>query len=581
MEINRKKIIKKYKDMKNLKLAYIWAILVLVVGVGCEDVLDTEASDAFAEDLIYSDPDQVERLVYPVYNSTESWGLNKFQWWSRRFNIEVGSFEARFNFNDLDQLRLRAGWTPSNVGVLGEKWSNYWSYIRSANEFLDKIDASEAMQTDPDRVNLLKAEMKFLRANIYTKLIKYYGGVPILENALGLDDNFDLVRNSYEECVDFIVRELDEAAAILPESRPASEFGRATKLSALAVKSRTLLYAASILHDPSTAPNGPLYDYSKSTKWQDAADAAKAIIDIVGARDLIPVADATEYHNLFLSPNQDILFARAFSSAYYDFGTDANSLWNQTQAPSGYGGWALSSPTHNFALLYNMADGTSTSEGGYDPANPNENRELRYYADLNYNGAQFRGRDIQYYLSEDVDAQPHGLDSPQGLGNTGHSSKTGYNIRKFQDESVGLTDVSPNRPYILYRLAEVYLNYAEAQYHLGQEDIARQFVSKVSTRALQPAITSSGAELLEDIKRERRVELAFEGHNFFDERRWMNEDHLGFDVKGLKWTMAADGTVSNQEYTVVNRPWFERQYYLPIPASEVEKAPSMVQNDGY
>ena len=162
MEIKRKTIIKKYKDMKNLRLAYMWVILALVVSAGCEDVLDTEASDAFAEDLIYSDPDQVERLVFPVYNSTESWGLNKFQWWSRRFNIEVGSFEARFNFNDLDQLRLRAGWTPSNVGVLGEKWGNYWSYIRSANEFLDKIDDSEAMQTDPDKVNLLKAEMKFL-----------------------------------------------------------------------------------------------------------------------------------------------------------------------------------------------------------------------------------------------------------------------------------------------------------------------------------------------------------------------------------------------------------------------------------
>ena len=116
---------------------------------------------------------------------------------------------------------------------------------------------------------------------------------------------------------------------------------------------------------------------------------------------------------------------------------------------------------------------------------------------------------------------------------------------------------------------------------MGEEGIAREFVSKVSTRALQPAITSTGAELLEDIKRERRVELAFEGHNFFDERRWMNEDHLGFEVKGLKWTKASDGTVSNEEYTVVNRPWFERQYYLPIPASEVEKAPSMVQNDGY
>ncbi|MGP1993241.1 RagB/SusD family nutrient uptake outer membrane protein [Zobellia laminariae] len=568
--------------MKYINIKQFGVLIALFATIGCEDVLDTEASDAFTEDIIYSEPDQVERLVYPVYNSTESWGLNKAQWWSRRFNIEVGSFEAKFNFNDLDQLRLRAGWSPSNVGVLAQKWSTYWDYVRLANEFLDRIDESEAMKTDPDKVAILKAEMKFLRANIYSKLIKYYGGVPILENALGLDADFALVRNSYEECVDFIVKELDEAAAVLPETRPDNEFGRATKLAAMAVKSRTLLYAASILHDPATEPSGPLYDYAKASKWQDASDAAKEIIDLVGARDLIAVSDAKEYQNLFLSPNQDILFARAYSGLYYDFGTDANSLWNQTQAPSGYGGWALSSPTHNFALLFNMADGSSTDEAGYDPANPNANREMRFYADLFYQGSTFRGRPVDYALADNPsEATPHGLDSPEGLGNTGHSSKTGYNIRKFQDESVGMTDISPSRPFILYRLAEIYLNYAEAQYELGQEGTAREFVSKVATRGLQPAITASGTDLLEAIKRERRIELAFEGHNFFDERRWMNEDHLGFDIKGLKWTKATDGNLTNEEYTVVERPWFERQYYLPIPQSEVEKAPSMVQNAGY
>lgn len=567
--------------MKNKKNIYIWVLSALLIATSCEDTLDTEASDAFAEDLIYSDPDQVERLVYPIYNSTESWSLNKFQWWSRRFNIEIGSYEARFNFRDLDQLNLRAGWTPSNVGVLREKWQNYWDYIRLANEFLDRIDGSEAMQKAPEKVAILKAEVQFLRANIYSKLLKYYGGVPIIENALGLDDNFNLERDSYEDVVSFIVGELDEAASVLPETRPNSEFGRATQLAALALKSRTLLYAASKLHDPSTSPSGPLYDYTNSNKWQEAADAAKEIIDIVGARDLIPVSTPEDYQNLFLSPNQDILFARPYNSVYYDFGTDVNSLPDQTQSPSGYGGWALSSPTHNFALLFDMADGSSTDEGGYDPQNPNENRELRYYADLLFNGAEFRGRDVQYYLSEDVDTYPHGLDSPEGLGNTLHSSKTGYNIRKFQNESVGLTDTSPERPYILYRLAEIYLNYAEAKYHLGDEETAREFASKVSTRAKQPPITSSGDELLEDIKDERRIELAFEGHNFFDERRWMNVDHLGFEVKGLQWTKEADGSVDHELYTVTTRPWYERMYYLPIPESEIEKAPALEQNFGY
>ncbi|MEO0473779.1 MAG: RagB/SusD family nutrient uptake outer membrane protein [Bacteroidota bacterium] len=569
--------------MKTLFYKYFVIAIAFFSLSACEgDLLDTVARDAFAEDLVYSDPDQAERLVFTAYNSTESWGINRFQWWGRRFNIEGASFEAKFNFKDLDLFRVRAGWNPGNTGIFNQTWQNYWDYVRLTNEFLDQIDSSPAMEADPEKVGILKAEMRFLRANLYAKLIRYYGGVPIIERALGLDDDFDLARNSYEECVDFIVKELDEAAAVLPLTRPDSEFGRATQLAALAVKSRTLLHAASPLHDPNTMPNGPLYDYTKSSKWQDAADAAKEVMDLLGTPDLLAVNNAEDYQKLFLSANEHILFARPYNAEFYEFGTDANSLWDQTQSPNGYTGWALSSPTHNFALQFNMADGSTTAGGTYDPSNPNEGREIRFYANLLFNGAEFRGRSVEYFLSEDVAIHPHGLDSPEGIGNTEHSSKTGYNIRKFQDENVPVAGgISAERPFILYRLAEIYLNYAEAQFHLGNEAGAREFLNKVSSRALQPEITAGGVELLEAIKRERRVELCFEGHNFFDERRWMEEEHLGFDIQGLLWTKKADGTMEYEEYTVVSRAFPEKHYYLPIPRSEIEKAPSLKQNFGY
>ena len=570
--------------MKNIKLTYILILFGMFALTSCEDVLNTEAKDAFAEDLIYSDVNQMERLVFTAYNSTESWSFNRFDWWGRRFNIENASFESKFNFKDLDLFKLRQGLTPSNQGLFNQKWMNYWDYVRSTNEFLDRVDDSPAMASNPDEVNVLKAEKKFLRANLYAKIIKYYGGVPIMERALGLDDDFNLTRNTYQECIEFIVRELDEAATVLPATRPDAEFGRATKVAALAVKSRVLLYAASKLHDPATAPdNNALYTYDKAAKWQDAADAAKAVIDLVGGRDLIATANADAYQKLFLSPNADIIFARSYSSQYYEFGTDANSLWDQTQSPNGYGGWALSSPTHNYALQYNMSDGTTTDGTTFDAANPNANREMRYYANLLFQGADFRGRPVDYALADNPSPEtPHGLDSPQGGGNTLHSSKTGYNMRKFQDESVEVSGgISPKRPFILYRLAEIYLNYAEAMYHVGDEDAAKLYLNKVSSRALQPEITARGDDLYEAIKRERRVELAFEGHNFFDERRWMQVDHLGMDIKGLKWTRKGDGSLKFEEYTVVNRPWWDKHYYIPIPASEVEKAPNLVQNFGY
>ncbi|MDO6737004.1 RagB/SusD family nutrient uptake outer membrane protein [Wenyingzhuangia sp. 2_MG-2023] len=569
---------KNIKKYKHICLGILVSTLSLT---SCEDSLDTLPTNRTDATVILSDPALVENLLFKTYNSTETWGYNNSIWWSRRYNLESGSYEAKFNFKDQDRLRLRAGWTPTNVGDFRLKWENYWSYIREANDFIEKVESSEAMSQDPSGVAILVAEMRFLRANIYFKLINLWGGVPIIEKAGGLDDSYDLARNSYEECVDFIVSELDQVIAVLPETRPSDEFGRATSLSAMAVKSRLLLYAASNLHDSSTVPNGPLYDYTKASKWEDAADAAKDIIDAVADRDLISVADAKEYQNLFLSVNQDILFGRAFGSTVYGFGVDVNSLPDQTQSPSGYGGWALSSPTHNFALEFNMEDGTDTSTGTYDPLNPNDNREMRYYANILYNGAQFRGRDVQYFLSDDPATNPHGLDSPEGLGNVLHSSKTGYNIRKFQNESVGLTETTPGRPYILYRLAEVYLNYAEASYHLSDEINARKYVNKVASRALLPEITVSGVDLLEAIKRERRIELCFEGHNFYDERRWMNTANLGFDIKGLKWKKDVLGNVTNEEYTVINRPWFERHYYLPIPQEEINKLPLFKQNTGY
>lgn len=570
--------------MKYLKIKFVFALLTIFTVIGCEDILDTEAKDAFAEDLIYSDANQAERVVFTAYNSTESWSINRFAWWTQRIGIEGASWEAKFNFKNLDNpYKMRGGWSPSNSGLaFRNRWANSWDYIRLINEFLEKIEGSGAMESNPEKSAQLKAEMLFLRANTYAILLKYYGGVPILEKTIGLNDEFNLPRNSYEECVDFIVKDLDAAAAVL--TMTSSQFGRANKLSVLAIKSRVLLYAASDLHDPSTVPNGPLYDYTKSSKWDDAVNAAKAVVDLVGNRELISVEDAKEYQELFLSNNNDILFARPYSSIYAEMANDINTLPDLAQSPNGYGGWALCSPTLNFALEFNMSDGTTTNESTYDPLNPNTDRELRYYANLNFQGAEFRGRKVDYALA-DVPSEetPDGLDSPNGLGNALHSSKTGYNIRKFQDESLtALTDFSADRPYVLARLAEVYLNYAEALYMAGQEGTARDYLNKVASRAHLPTITSSGNDLYEAIKRERRIELCFEGHNFFDERRWMQQDHIGgYDIQGLKWRKAEDGSLYFTEEKVITRPWFEYRYYLPIPLTEIEKAPALDQNYGY
>ncbi|MGY6648261.1 RagB/SusD family nutrient uptake outer membrane protein [Wenyingzhuangia sp. IMCC45574] len=581
--------------MKKIKFSFsILALTTALTFTSCEDVIETESQTGVPGNLLFETIDRAEALMIPTYNSTEGWAARRNNFWAQRINIEGASFEAKFNFQDRNHVyQLRdGGWTSTNTGdVFSDKWRNYWSYIQEASFFIDGIEGSTAQSEDPEKAELLVAEARFLRANLYRKLINYFGGVPIFTKANSLDGNYLFERSTYKECVEYIVSELDAVAEILPETRPNSEFGRATKVAALAVKSRTLLYAASDLHDSSLMPqteNKELFSYDVSTKWQDAENAAKDVIDIVGNDALIQVTNATEYQNLFLSPNDNMIFARPYTAGLYEVGIGGfsalNSLPDQAQSPNGYGGWALCSPTHNFALEFNFADGTST--GGLTPASPNDNREMRYYANLLYQGANYRGREVDYALVADPDnADPgveNGSDSPAGLGNTQHSSKTGYNIRKFHDETLSATNgISPDRPYILFRVAEIYLNYAEALAEQGKDALALEYLNKVSSRALQPTITASGADLLEAVKRERRVELCFEGHNFFDERRWLNESYLGFDIKGLTWTKANDGTLNYTEGTVVTRPWLEKMYYLPIPQSEREKSPTLIQNPGY
>jgi len=171
-----------FRHMKTRNLLYIFALLAIFTTYSCSDVLDTEAKDAFAEDLIYSDVSQVERLVFTAYNSTEGWSMNRHEWWARRVNIEGASFEAKFNFKDLDLYMMRGGITASNMGVMWkDKWADYYQYIHDINSFLDRIDGSSAMSSNPDDVLVLKAEMRFLRANLYAKLVNLFGGVPIAE----------------------------------------------------------------------------------------------------------------------------------------------------------------------------------------------------------------------------------------------------------------------------------------------------------------------------------------------------------------------------------------------------------------
>ncbi|MDZ7690886.1 MAG: RagB/SusD family nutrient uptake outer membrane protein [Balneolaceae bacterium] len=249
---------------------------------------------------------------------------------------------------------------------------------------------------------------------------------------------------------------------------------------------------------------------------------------------------------------------------------------DKMNSPNGYFGWAGNCPSQNYVDKFQMANGMNINESGsnYDPQNPYIDRELRFYANIVYNGRMYRGREAEFFNG--------GLDSPTSSVRPWNASPTGYTLYKFMDESVDFTTTSAPTPYIIYRLAEIYLNYAEAQYHLGNEDEARDYVNRVRTRAELPEIQSSGDQLLQDIRHERSIELAFENdHRWNDLRRWEILDQVaGDDYIKIDIEKDGSGNLTYNRITAFERNFQPRMYSLPIPLEEIQKS-SLKQNPGY
>jgi hypothetical protein len=250
---------------------------------------------------------------------------------------------------------------------------------------------------------------------------------------------------------------------------------------------------------------------------------------------------------------------------------------DKLNSPNGYNGWSAINPSQQFVDEFQMKDGLSIHDSPLYNSSVQfiyEDREMRFYANIIYNGTQYRGRAVEFFT-------PGGLDSEQGPSGW-NASLTRYCQRKYTNESVNFDEVFPTTPYIFFRLAEFYLNYAEAQYHLGNEDISRDYVNMIRNRVHLPDITSSDQKLLDDIRHERNIELCFEDHRFWDIRRWMiAEEVMNQNVLGIQWLKDANGQLSYRIINVQDRLFDpNRMYYIPIPRSEIEKS-GLEQNPGY
>ena len=617
-------MIKKMKKMKKI----VFCLLSLVV-FGCnDDFVNTKPLDQLGESTVWTDASLAEAFVSEIYAGFGNGGFDE-QMNASLTDETIFTHPGR-NITTITESRSN----PANpVWINGTlSWGNMYLRIRACNLALSNLEAPKF--TNPVLVDRLKGEVKFLRAYYYQQLIRYFGAVPIIDKPFTLNDSdFLSPRNTWEECVNFIVKNCDEAAALLDGKTTAA--GRANKAAALALKARVLIYAASDLHDMPTAKSksSVLSSYAKpelvgyvsgdrKARWEKARDAAKAVLDLPGfgyALNLtnpVSSADGTaNYMNASLAKNggeKEILIGRYFINAKQE-GGGRQGLFN---GPNGYHNWAGNTPIQLMIDDYEMMDGSKFDWNKTEHASaPYTDRDPRFYASILYEGARWKPRtsDVaskdpvnqiqtgQYILANGTTV--FGLDTRKSSVEDWNGSYTGYYIRKFVDPNPAIIDQNTWQqvPWPILRYTEMVFHYAEALIELGDHANALLWLNKVRFRAGMPALTETGDALKQRFRNEKRVEMYLEEQRYHDTRRWMiAPTTLGRKANGINVTGVAkagatipnpyrfDPNAFSYTYKVFeidpgkeNRAWLDKMYYLPIHRDEMNRNNKLVQNPGY
>jgi hypothetical protein len=555
----------------NIKWATGILILATIIASCKKNLLDVYPTDSLSDATVFTDISLVNRFLNDTYGTMPN-GFNRRDQnpadagWSRGMSaLAMAEDDAEANNLAASTQGINAGTIPTTWAYADDIWTQNYAVIRKTNmimENIDKVPADDAIKSR------MKAEAQFLRAFCHAELVKCFGGVPLMLKA-GTPDESIIARNSYDECVTQIIKDCDEAAANLPVTYPASDLGRATKVAALAVKARILLYYASPLNNTS----------NDASRWKTAADAAKAVMAYGPPPGSGDYGLYSDYYRLFLEKlgNKEVIFARKFQNPGINPSDGARNKWYMSVPGVNDGAWGGFSPTQDLVDAYEMKNGKPITDpsSGYDGQHPYTNRDSRLDKSVIHQGTVYKsGIVIETYRG----------------GNTNNtnrfdSSKTGYGLLKLVDTSRYGQNGDADNDWIFIRYAEVLLNYAEAQNEsTGPDASVYEALRQVRDRSGQPALPAglSQTDMREKIHNERRVELSFEEHRFFDVRRWKQGlTYFNRPIHKVQITKNPDGTLTYDYPVWENRTFKEFQDLLPLPQSELDKNPKLVPNPGY
>ena len=484
-----------------------------------------------------------------------------------QYALETGNINSYVN----------GGWSPANP--FDRAWTQSYTAIADVNMYLEKIDQTDISEWEynssyqdwKDQMEKFPYELRFLRAYFYFQLFRAYGDVPLVTTTLTNAQANNVKRTPADEIVKFIVDECDAVAPYLPvtySTENGAEIGRATRAAVAALKARTLLYAASPLHNPT----------GDKTKWAKAAEACKYILDNATAWGLKLSAYGSLWgHDAFFNPEMIFAIGRgdsnAFEKANYPIGVENGSSGN--------------CPTQSLVDQYEYADNGETFAERYpgsidlSSVDPYEGLDPRFALTVVKNGDEWPSNGAQ---KKAIETFVGGFNAAPKYGAT----PTSYYLKKFVDGSCVTTadnQTTRRHSWIVFRLGEFYLDYAEAVFNAtGSANdatygmTANEAINVLRNRAdiQMPEFTEDGEAWVKRYERERLVELAFENHRFWDVRRWQ---------KGAQYFKSIQVANINSSLVLtrstVNRQWDDKFNFYPIPQSEIKKNPNLTQNTGW
>lgn len=624
-----------FRPMLKNSTFLVLAVVLLLAPACKKDFLNVSPPNQLSADIVWNDPITAQAYINDIYNGLVQGGFAEQM-------LASVSDEAMFTHPNRGIDVVNSGSSnPSTLGWVDGSWAwgRMYIYIRFCNVTIEQLLSASNKITDQSQKEKMLGEVYFLRAYYYQQLLRFYGGIPLIAKAYAITDDLNVKRNTYEECVNFIIKDCDEAIRLL--TGKTMDKGRATALAAMAVKARVLLYAASDLHDRAklrAKVSGigddklPFLCYmsgNQTDRYRLAQSAAKTVMDNgMGYKlDLATPVSAAEgqvnYKSIAMggaskAPGLDLTAAKELIYGRY-FIPESAVDHGKHNGPNGYRNWAGNTPIGLLVDDYEMRDGTPFNWANpANKANPYQNRDPRFYATILYDGAGWKPRSA---ISGNVDPANQiqsgtydimdggsvktlsGIDTRGGSIESWNGSWTGYYYHKFIDPDPAQVDATKPQiiPWPFFRYTEAVLNYIEASIELGETDAAKNWLSKIRFRAGMPAITTGDQNELRNIYRhERRIEMAYEEQRYHDTRRWLiAAETLGRKVTYIKvsgkfkpgQSMTApyrhDETVYDYTYNPVvdnsqeNRSWNNNLYFRPFSRDEMNKNKLLVQNPGY